>query len=265
MAEIRNYYQVLGVPKNINDEELKKAYRELAKKYHPDTNLGNPEADEKFKNINEAYGVLSNPEKRSQYDLLGHMEFSNRINATTQRSSDIILQNLEAAFNFSTNKTTKIQDMWKRQDELREEIKKLEKAIFEKERTTSSEIHNTIQCKETKLRQNYDTAVQKLNTEQNAELSKKNFFNFFAKTKPEIIAEFDLKLRELKETFEKDLLSLQEKYAESLKKEEDLKTQVKAIVNPLKEKVKQKEAEIKEIDNKIYGGKPEQEEKQRSI
>ena len=63
----RDYYEVLGVDKNADDAAIKKAYRQLAKKYHPDMNPGDKEAEKKFKDVNEAYGVLSDAEKRSLY------------------------------------------------------------------------------------------------------------------------------------------------------------------------------------------------------
>ncbi|MBR2528206.1 MAG: molecular chaperone DnaJ [Blautia sp.] len=75
MADKRDYYEVLGVDKNADDAALKKAYRALAKKYHPDVNPGDKEAEAKFKEATEAYGVLSDPEKRSQYDRFGHAAF----------------------------------------------------------------------------------------------------------------------------------------------------------------------------------------------
>ncbi|WP_028841763.1 DnaJ domain-containing protein [Thermodesulfobacterium hveragerdense] len=74
----KDYYEILGVPRNATQEEIKKAYRKLAMKYHPDRNKGNKEAEEKFKEINEAYAVLSDPEKRKLYDLYGSTEFQRR-------------------------------------------------------------------------------------------------------------------------------------------------------------------------------------------
>lgn len=71
----RDYYEVLGVDKNADEAALKKAYRTLAKKYHPDSNPGDQEAEKKFKEASEAYAVLSDPEKRSQYDQFGHAAF----------------------------------------------------------------------------------------------------------------------------------------------------------------------------------------------
>lgn len=71
----RDYYEVLGVEKNADEAAIKKAYRGLAKKYHPDVNPGDAEAEKKFKEASEAYAVLSDPEKRRQYDQFGHAAF----------------------------------------------------------------------------------------------------------------------------------------------------------------------------------------------
>ena len=75
MAEKRDYYEVLGLSKGADDAAIKKAYRTLAKKYHPDMNPGDAEAEAKFKEINEAYAVLSDADKKAQYDQFGHAAF----------------------------------------------------------------------------------------------------------------------------------------------------------------------------------------------
>ena len=72
MADKRDYYEVLGLQKGASDSDIKKAFRKMAMKYHPDKNPGDKEAEEKFKEINEAYAVLSDPEKKEKYDRFGH-------------------------------------------------------------------------------------------------------------------------------------------------------------------------------------------------
>ncbi len=71
---MRDYYEILGVPRNASQEDIKKAYRKLVRQYHPDLNKDDPEAERKFKEINEAYEVLSDPEKRAKYDKYGRVD-----------------------------------------------------------------------------------------------------------------------------------------------------------------------------------------------
>ena len=70
----RDYYEVLGVERTADEAAIKAAYRKLAKKLHPDVNPGDKDAEEKFKEVNEAYQVLSDPQKRAQYDRFGHQQ-----------------------------------------------------------------------------------------------------------------------------------------------------------------------------------------------
>ena len=72
----KDYYKDLGLEKGASDDQIKRAYRKLAMKYHPDKNQGNKEAEEKFKQINEAYQVLSDPEKKARYDQYGTADFN---------------------------------------------------------------------------------------------------------------------------------------------------------------------------------------------
>ncbi len=77
----RDFYEVLGVSRDAGDEEIKKAYRKLAVKFHPDKNAGDKSAEEKFKEIGEAYEALSDPQKRAAYDQYGHAAFDPRARA----------------------------------------------------------------------------------------------------------------------------------------------------------------------------------------
>lgn len=72
MNQVRDYYEVLGVPRSASEKEIRKAYKRLARKYHPDVNPGDPEAERRFKEITEAHNVLTDPEKRRKYDQFGH-------------------------------------------------------------------------------------------------------------------------------------------------------------------------------------------------
>ena len=72
MADKRDYYEVLGIAKGASEDEIKKAYKKMARKYHPDLNPGDKEAEEKFKEVNEAYEVLSDADKKARYDQYGH-------------------------------------------------------------------------------------------------------------------------------------------------------------------------------------------------
>lgn len=85
---MKKYYEVLGIAENASGEEIKKAYRKLARKYHPDVNPGNKDAEEKFKEINEAYNVLSDETKRKTYDEHdNNNSSSNQSKAQTQKGS----------------------------------------------------------------------------------------------------------------------------------------------------------------------------------
>src|SRR5690242_7295355 len=76
MSQKRDYYEVLVVERNASEEEIKRAYRKLAVKFHPDKNPNDPHAEEKFKELGEAYDVLMDPDKRAAYDRFGHAAFA---------------------------------------------------------------------------------------------------------------------------------------------------------------------------------------------
>src|SRR6266700_4416080 len=89
-VEYKDYYKILGVAKGATEKEIKAAYRKLARKHHPDMNQGNPKAEARFKEIGEAYEVLSDPEKRKRYDQLGpnwQEQFGPFAGTGTRRSS----------------------------------------------------------------------------------------------------------------------------------------------------------------------------------
>ncbi len=94
----RDYYEVLGIDRNADDAAIKKAYRVLAKKYHPDVNPGDAEAEKKFKEASEAYAVLSDPEKRRQYDQFGHSAFEGGFGGGGFDFNDIDLDSLFGGF-----------------------------------------------------------------------------------------------------------------------------------------------------------------------
>src|SRR3990172_522029 len=72
---VKDYYETLGVRRDVSEEEIKKAYRRLARQYHPDLHPGDKDMEARFKEINEAYSVLSDPKKRADYDLTGRVTF----------------------------------------------------------------------------------------------------------------------------------------------------------------------------------------------
>ena len=95
----KDYYNILGVSKDASPEEIKKAFRHLARKYHPDVNPGNKEAEDKFKEVNEAFQVLGNAEKKAQYDQFGTSAFSQE-DLSGFRSANFNFDDLFSDFGF---------------------------------------------------------------------------------------------------------------------------------------------------------------------
>ncbi len=93
-----NYYDILGVAKTATDDEIKKAYRKLAMKYHPDQNQGNAEAEKKFKEISVAYSVIGDPEKRKKYDQIGHSSYERSGGNSSNFDPSEIFENIFGGF-----------------------------------------------------------------------------------------------------------------------------------------------------------------------
>lgn len=108
---VKDYYKILGVSKNATKEEIKKAYRSLARKYHPDLNPDNKESEEKFKELQEAHEVLSDEEKRKTYDMFGSAEFRPGGRTTWKRAGDTGGQPYE--YSYSSNDFTGFEDIFK--------------------------------------------------------------------------------------------------------------------------------------------------------
>ena len=113
MADKRDYYEVLGVDKNASDAELKKAYRKLAKKYHPDTNPGDKEAEAKFKEASEAYAVLSDADKRRQ----NFGQVSNAFIRIVDESNDEELIRYDLGEDFSIETAVVVGELYKHNGE----------------------------------------------------------------------------------------------------------------------------------------------------
>ena len=97
MAEKRDYYDILGIKRDASAETIKKAFRKLAKKYHPDSNAGNPQAEQMFKDVNEAYSILSDPEKKKLYDRFGTPHLTRTVPHTAELAVPALLEMVHLA------------------------------------------------------------------------------------------------------------------------------------------------------------------------
>jgi len=111
MASVKDYYKILGVSKNATKDEIKKAYRSLARKYHPDHNPDNKESEEKFKEVQEAHEVLSDEEKRKTYDMFGSAEFRPGGQTTWRKAGDPGGKNYQ--YTYSSQDFTGFEDIFK--------------------------------------------------------------------------------------------------------------------------------------------------------
>ena len=141
MASKRDYYEVLGISRNADPEEIKKAYRKLALQHHPDRNPGNAEAEAKFKEAAEAYAVLSDPEKRAQYDQFGHslggrgfQGFEDFADSFSGHCDRFIMQQAEDFFHDCgyTASMVKIRDIRRRRRKDFGDVRGLPAQLFEK-------------------------------------------------------------------------------------------------------------------------------------
>ena len=132
MSEKRDFYEILDCEKTASEAELKAAYRKLALKWHPDKNQGNTEAEEKFKEISEAYIVLKDPDKRAQYDQFGHAAFegggqggmSMDMNAFDDLFSNIF-KNYQLIYQQESNIEHKLELLVKEKKEDKEELEEI--------------------------------------------------------------------------------------------------------------------------------------------
>ena len=104
MADKRDYYEVLGLSKSASVDEIKKAYRKLAKQYHPDLNPGDKSAEAKFKEVNEAYEVLSDSDKKARYDQFGHAGVDPNFGASAGYSGNPFGQDIDLGDIFQAGK-----------------------------------------------------------------------------------------------------------------------------------------------------------------